>query len=109
MKSHIISFCQFTPNGRPPPDIGFPADYFSEANARYEPLVNNMRDWAFDRRPDAFVEQVGLEEDLTVGDRDHVGRNVGRHVTGLGLDHRQRRQRPGAMGLVELGRAFQQT
>ena len=46
-----------------------------------------------DRRPDARVEEVGLEEDLAVGDRDHVRRDVGRDVSGLGLDDRQRRQR----------------
>ena len=45
------------------------------------------------RRADALIEQVGLQEDLTVGDRNHVGRDVGRHVVGLGLDDRQRGQR----------------
>ena len=44
-------------------------------------------------RADALIEQVGLEEDLPVGDRNHVGRNVGRHVVCLRLDHRQRRER----------------
>ncbi len=49
-------------------------------------------------RADAGVEQVGLEEDLAVGDRDDVGRNVGRHVAGLRLDDRQRGQRAAALG-----------
>ena len=36
----------------------------------------------------AGVEQVGAEEDLPVRDRDHIGGDVGRHVTGLGFDDR---------------------
>ena len=46
-----------------------------------------------DRRADAAIEQLGFEEDLAVGDRDHVGRDIGRHVAGLRLDDRQRGQR----------------
>jgi hypothetical protein len=49
---------RFSPAGEPPPAIGFPADYFSSANARYELLVNNLRDWAFDRRRDACVAGI---------------------------------------------------
>ena len=62
-----------------------------------------------DRRTHALVEQVGLEEDLPVGDRDHVGRDVGRQVAGLRLDDRQRGQRAAAVGVVQLRRTFQQT
>src|SRR5262249_974870 len=40
-------------------------------------------------RPNAGVEQVGLEKDLTVGDRDGVGWNVCRDVAGLSFDDRQ--------------------
>ena len=60
------------------------------------------------RRADALVEELGLEEDLAVGDRDHVGRDVGRDVAGLGLDDRQRGQRARAVVLVELRRALEQ-
>ena len=35
------------------------------------------------------VEQVGLQEDLAIGDGNHVGRNVGGHIVRLGLDDRQ--------------------
>jgi hypothetical protein len=49
---------RFSPSGAPPPAIGFPADYLSTENARYEPLVNNLRDWAFNRRPDACVAGI---------------------------------------------------
>ena len=54
------------------------------------------RDADVDRRAHAGVEEARLEVDLPVGDRDHVRRDVGRHVTGLGLDHRQSGQRPAA-------------
>ena len=47
------------------------------------------RDAHVDGRTDAGVEEVALEEHLAVGDRDHVGRDVGRHVAGLGLDDGQ--------------------
>ncbi len=60
------------------------------------------------RRADALVEQVGLEEDLAVGDRDDVGRNIGRDVVGLRLDDRQRGQRARAIVVVELGGALEQ-
>ena len=66
------------------------------------------RDADVHRRADALVEQVGLEEDLAVGDRDDVGRDVGRDVVRLGLDDRQRGQRAGAVVLVELGGALEQ-
>ena len=60
------------------------------------------------RRADALVEQVGLQEDLAVGDRDHVGRDVGRDVVRLGLDDRQRGERAALVGVVHLGRALEQ-
>ena len=47
------------------------------------------RDADVDGRADTGVEQTRLEEDLAVGDRDDVGRDVGRHVVALGLDERQ--------------------
>jgi hypothetical protein len=52
------------------------------------------------------VEQAGLEEDLAVGDRDHVGRHEGRHVAGLRLDDRQRGQRTGLALDLALGEGF---
>ena len=59
-------------------------------------------------RADARVEQVGLEVDLAVGDRDDVGRDVRRDVAGLGLDDRQRRERAGAALVRHLGGALEQ-
>ena len=61
-----------------------------------------------DGRSDALVEQLGLQEDLTVRDRDHVGRNIGGHVARLGLDDGQSGERAAAERLVHLGRALQQ-
>ena len=38
------------------------------------------------RRADTLVEKVGFQENLSVGDGNHVGRNVGRNITSLSLD-----------------------
>ena len=46
-------------------------------------------------RADAGVEAVGLEEDLPVGDGDHVRGHEGGDIAGLGLDDRERRQGAG--------------
>src|SRR5690606_21346 len=48
-----------------------------------------------DGRTHTRVEQVGFQEDLAVGDRDHVGGHESRHVACLGFDDRQRGQRAG--------------
>ena len=58
--------------------------------------------------PHAGVEQVGLQEDLAVGDGDDVGRNVGRDVVGLGLNDRQAGQRAAAQVVRQLGAPLQQ-
>ena len=57
---------------------------------------------------DAGVEQVGLEEDLAVGDRDDVGRDVGRDVARLGLDDGQRREAAAALLVVQPRGALEQ-
>ena len=61
-----------------------------------------------DRGADARVEQVRLQVDLAVGDRDDVGRDVGRHVAELRLDDRQRGERAAAQLVVQLRRALEQ-
>jgi hypothetical protein len=66
------------------------------------------RDADVDGRANALEEQVGLQEDLAVGDRDDVRRDVGRHVAGLRLDDRQRRERATAELVVQLGGALEQ-
>ena len=64
------------------------------------------RDTGVDGRPDTGVEQVGFQEDLAVGDRDHVGRHEGGHVAGLRFDDRQRGQRTGLALDFTLGEGF---
>ena len=59
-------------------------------------------------RADAAIEQLGLEEDLAVGDRDDVGRDVGRDVPRLRLDHRERGQRAAPELVGELAGALEQ-
>ena len=66
------------------------------------------RETDVDGRPDVRVEQVGFEVDLTVGDRNHVGRNVRRNVARLRFDERQRGERTAAVRVVQLGGALQQ-
>ncbi len=61
-----------------------------------------------DRRAHAGVEQLRLEEDLPVGDRDHVRRDVGGDVAALRLDDRQSRHRAAAEVVVELDGALEQ-
>src|SRR6266581_2880047 len=60
------------------------------------------------RRTNTLEEQIALEVDLAVGNRNHVGRDVGRHVIGLGLNHRQRRQRARAVLVVQFGGTLEQ-
>ena len=58
----------------------------------------------------AGVEQLGLQEDLAVGDGDDVGGDIGRHVAGLGLDDGQRGQtEPPPYSGAQPGRTLQQT
>src|SRR3989454_6870243 len=65
------------------------------------------RDARIDGRTDARVEQIGLQIDLAVGNRNDVGGNVGGDVAGLRFNHRQRGERAGAEVVVELRGALQ--
>ena len=56
-----------------------------------------------------FVEQLCLQEDLSVSDGDDVGRDVGGHVTSLGLDDGESSERAAAHGVAHLGSSLQQT
>ena len=58
-------------------------------------------------RADTTVEQIGFQEDLTIGNGNYVGRNIGGDVVGLGLDDWQRRQGTKTVVFVHLGGAFQ--
>src|SRR5690606_310353 len=61
------------------------------------------------RGTDTLEEQVRFKEHLTVGDRDHVGRDVGRNVVRLGFNDRQSGQRTSTQIVVHLRRTLQQT
>ena len=50
------------------------------------------RDTGIDGGADTGVEQAGFQENLAVGDRNHVGRHEGRYVTGLRFNDGQRSQ-----------------
>ncbi len=66
------------------------------------------RDADVDGGPHARAEQVRLEEDLAVGDRDDVRRDVRRHVARLRLDDRQSGERAGAVLVGQLHRPLEQ-
>ena len=61
------------------------------------------------RRANTGIEEIALQENLTVGDGNHVGGNIGRNIAGLGLDHRQRSQAAATFLILHARRAFQQT
>src|SRR5581483_2604631 len=60
------------------------------------------------RRAHALIEQVSLQVDLAICNRNDIGRNVSRDVALLGLDDRQRGQRAGSLFVAQLRGAFQQ-
>ena len=67
------------------------------------------RDAGVHGRHDAGVEQLGLEEDLAIGDGNDVRRDVGGNVARLCLDDGQSRQAAAAQLVGELCGALQQT
>lgn len=62
-----------------------------------------------DGRSDTLVEQLGLQEDLAVGNRNDVGGNVGGHITALGLNDGQGSQGATTVLVVHLGGTLEQT
>jgi hypothetical protein len=62
-----------------------------------------------DGRPDTLVKQLGFQEDLTVGDGNNVGGDVGRHITPLSLDDGKRSERTTAVSLVHLSSTLEET
>lgn len=63
---------RYSPNGAPPPAIGYPANYLAAPNANYEPLLNNLRAWVFEQRPDACVAGLLLPGRATNGGGNRV-------------------------------------
>ena len=62
-----------------------------------------------DGRADTLVEELSLQEDLAVGNRNDVGGDIGRHITALGLNDGQRSHGATAVLVVHLGRTLEQT
>ena len=52
----------------------------------------------------ALIEQIGFEINLSVGDRNDIGRNVGGNVAGLGFNDRQSGKRSAAVFVAQLRR-----
>ena len=52
---------RFSPDGSPPPAMPFPADYFSSQFVEHELLLENLRAWAFDERPEACAAGVVVD------------------------------------------------
>lgn len=61
---------RYSPNGAPPPAIGYPANYLMGPNAPFEPLLNNLQDWVFEQRPDACVAGMVLPARGNSGNRN---------------------------------------
>jgi len=57
----------------------------------------------------SLVEELGLQKDLSISDGDHVGWDVGGHISGLGLDDWKGGERTSSVGAVHLGGTLQET
>jgi hypothetical protein len=62
-----------------------------------------------DGRSDTLVEQLSLQEDLTISDGNDVGRNVGRNITTLGLNDGKGSHGTTTKLVVHLGGTLEQT
>ena len=62
-----------------------------------------------DSGTDTLMEELGLEEDLAIRDRDDIGGDVSGHITSLGLDDGKGGQGTSTVGLVHLGCALKKT
>ena len=67
------------------------------------------RETHIDGRTNALVEELGLEENLTICDGDDVGGNVGRHVSSLCLNDGERSEGATPIVVVHLGGPLQES
>ena len=58
---------------------------------------------------DTLMEELSLQEDLSVSDGDHIGGDVGGHITSLGLNDGEGSEGSSAVVLVHLGCALEET
>ena len=57
----------------------------------------------------ALIEQLRGQENLSVGNRNHISRDVGRHITSLGLNNGQGGEGAVARRVAHLGRSLEET
>lgn len=62
-----------------------------------------------DGRSNTFVEELSLQEDLSVSNRNDVCGNVSRDVSGLGLNHREGSEGSTTIVVVHLGSSLEET
>lgn len=74
----------------------------SRSDSRYR--KTDINGWS-----DTLIEELSLQEDLSISDRDDIGWDIGRHITSLGLDDRKSGEGSSAVRLVHLGSSLQQT
>jgi hypothetical protein len=60
-------------------------------------------------RSNTLVEEFGLQENLTICNRNDVGWDIGRHITTLGLDDGQSSQGSTTVLVAHLGGTFEET
>jgi len=60
-------------------------------------------------RTDTLVEQLSLQEDLTIGDGNDVGWDIGRHITTLGLNDGKGSEGTTSVFVVHLGGTLEET
>src|SRR5690606_1741695 len=86
VRSELGECCQFTILRQS--DTDTTAELFDDLGLS-STTYTGYRQTSVDRRTDTRVEQVGFQEDLTVGNGDYVGRNERGNVTSLGFNDRQ--------------------
>ena len=62
-----------------------------------------------DSGTDTLMEKLSLQEDLAIRDRDHIGWDIGGHITSLGLNDGKSGQGSSSVVLVHLGCALKET
>jgi len=58
---------------------------------------------------DTLVEELSFQEDLTIGNGDHIGGNIGGHITSLGLNNGEGGERSRTVGRSHLGSTLEKT
>ena len=58
---------------------------------------------------DTLVEELSLQEDLAIGDGDHIGGDVSGHITSLGLNDGEGSEGTSTVGVVHLGSTLEET